>query len=372
MLKSIIQQKPVQIVKKQVDWQKIYKYIDHHNVTSLVYYAVLGTEKEEAEKQDQELYKKFKKTLLLRKEYKQAEETIIWQLEQNRVHALLLSGTRECELYYKEDMGSIDGLEFLIHSSDFIHVHPLMESMDYERKEEKGIEGVIYTRTPGIQIRFLSEIPNANRRVEKIIKRQLKFRPYVQVLNIEKKYIYDIYTLLEEYLMGTITIRKVLDFWLYYNRFQDKIMRQEIRELLEKSGMLAWERCLSTLGDLWFGEGVLVEESESAFALEEYILNPGKVDKRLDRKILPSDRKCLDFYERDRDAEWRNKKLSWMFPPREYMKDMFPILRKFPFPLIIFWGIRGTRIFVKVLKQKAIELQDRLLHKLRKLKETKE
>lgn len=372
MLKSVIEQKPIQIVKKQVDWQKIYKYIDHHHVTSLVYYAVLGTEKEEDNEQDQELYKKFKKALLLKKEYCQAEQTIVWQLEQNHIHALLLSGTKECELYYKEEMGSIDSLEFLIRTPDFDKIHELMESMDYERKEEKGMEGIVYTRTPGIQVHFLSEVPNSDRRIQKLLKKQLRARPYVQALSIEKKYLYDICMLLESYLMGTITIRKVLDFWLYHNRFQEKIDREEIQNVLKKSGMSAWERCLSMLGDLWFGEGCLVEDNESAFALEEYILNPGKVDKRLDRKVLPYGRKRLDFYDRDRDAEWRDKKLTWMFPPKEYMKEMFPILRKFPFPLIIFWAIRGIRIWGKVIKQKAIEIQNRLLHKLRKLKKTKE
>ncbi len=368
----MIQQKPVQLVKKQVDWQKIYKYIDHHNVTSLVYYSVLGIEKEETKAQEEELYKRFKKILLLKKGYDQAQETIIWQLEQNRIHALLLSGTKACELYDKEEMGNIDSLEFLIHPSDFEKVHSLMESMDYERKEEKGFEGIVYKRVPGICVRFFCDIPNMNRRIQKLYKKQLRVRPYVQTVTIEKKYIYDTCMLLEHYLMGTITIREVLDFWLYHKRFHDKLIRQDVREVMDKLGLTAFEQCLHALGDLWFGEGSLVEESESAFALEEYILNPGKIDKRLDRKVLPADRKYLDFYDRDRDAEWRNKKWSWMFPPREYMKEMFPILRKFPFPLIIFWGIRGVRILGKVIKQKAIELQDRLLQKLRKLKKTKE
>lgn len=355
-----------------MDWNKIYKYIDHHNVTSLVYYAILGTEKEEAEKQEQELYKKYKKELLLGKEYHQAEETIIWQLEQNHVHALLLSGTEEYNLYYKKEMGSIDGLEFLIDSDDLKKVQDLMESMDYERKEDKSYAGVIYVRTPGIQVRFLKEVPNIGRRIQKMFKKQLKVRPYVQKLSIEKKYIYNIGVLMEHYLRGDITIRMVLDFWLYRNRFHDTIMKEEIHDILEKLGMTQWERCLNILGELWFGEGIPAEESELAFALEEYILNPGKVDKKLDCKVLPFGRKRLDFYERDREAEWRNKKWRWIFPSKEYMKEIFPILRRIPFLIIACWGIRGSRILIKVIKQKAIEIQDRLLHKLKKLKKTKE
>ena len=47
------------------------------------------------------------------------------------------------------------------------------------------------------------------------------------------------------------------------------------------------------------------EESVLVLALEEYVLNPGKVDLVLDKKLLYSNRKRLDFYERDREEEWR-------------------------------------------------------------------
>lgn len=358
-------------MKKQVNWHKIYRYVDHHNITSLLYYAILGTENELAEKQEEELYQKYRKELLLAEAYRQAEETIIWQLEQHNIHAISLLGTEEYDLYYKKEMGSINCLEFLIDPKEMKNVQSLMEAMDYERKEDNGCIGLIYVRTPGIRVRFLKEIPVSGRPIQKILKKQMKTMPYVQKLSVEKKYIYHVIDLMEQYLMGNITIRKILDFWLYRNKFLEKVSKEEVTELLNKLGMRAWEQCLDALGRLWFGDGISVEEGELVFALEEYILNPGRVDLRLDNKLLPTRRERLDFYDRDREAEWKDKRWKWVFPSIEYMKEIFPILRKIPVLIVFCWGIRGSRILKKITKQKVITIQQAMLYKMKKIK-TKE
>lgn len=118
---------------------------------------------------------------------------------------------------------------------------------------------------------------------------------------------------MEQYLLGNITIRKILDFRLCKEKFNSMISEETVKEVLERSRMTEWEQCVIGLSDLWFGKGVSAEESVLVLALEEYVLNPGKVDLVLDKKLLYSNRKRLDFYERDREEEWRVKKKGGYF-----------------------------------------------------------
>ena len=351
-----------------MDRHKVYKYLERHKVTSLAYYSILGSKKDETKKQAEELHANYKRELMLGKSYRQAEETLIWQFQRHDIHAILLSGTYEYNLYKKKEMGSIDGIEFFVNPKDVTKIHELMLSMDYEIKDDRCFTGLIYIRPPGIQIRFLYEIPNTDNRVQKVLLKQLKSKPCVQVLTPDRQYIYNICMLMEHYLRGDLTIRKILDFWLYRNQFYDIIIKDEVLKKLGRLGMLEWEYCLKMLGELWFGKENPEEDIDYAFALEEYILNPGKFDRKLDRMILPSGRKRLNFYERDREAEWKAHRWTWLFPNKEYMQEIFPIIKKLPFMIVVYWGIRDVRILGKVVKQKQLT-KDRLLHIKKNTKE---
>ena len=93
-------------------------------------------------------------------------------------------------------------MEFLVEAGSWRKIQALMDAMDYEKKEERGYHGVLYVRTPGIRVRFLKEIPDAGRRVRKMLEHQSKGKPYVRCLTPEKQYIYNLTALMEHYLFG--------------------------------------------------------------------------------------------------------------------------------------------------------------------------
>ena len=78
-----------------------------------------------------------------------------------------------------------------------------------------------------------------------------------------------------------------------------------------------------------------------------------------------------------REEEWEKKQQEWMFPPREYMIQFFPILRRVPCLLCVCWGIRVIRIFKKsvaafirekrgMIKEWMAELKVKIINKLKK------
>ncbi len=368
LLTSILRKKPIQIVKKQIDWQKMFRYAEYHNVLTLFYYSVLGLEKEFGGNLGETLYQRYKKELLQQSSYRTAEEAISWKLEQYHVHAVLLSGTAEYGLYDPAEMGGITHLEFLVETDSLGKIHELMTEMDYERKEEQGYRGIFYIRAPGVRVRFLDEIPEAGPRIRKVLEHQARGKPYVRQLPLEKQYIYFLAAFLENYFLGKITIRHILDFYLFREKFGSTALGERTEELLKKTGLNELERDLTGLGELWFSNGVPGEESSTVLALEEYILDPGKSDPALDKRLLLSSGRRLDFYGRDREEEWRERRKGWMFPSVDYMKQFFPILDKAPFLIFFCWGIRSFRIWEKIAEQNIGELKKTILEKYKRKK----
>ena len=84
--------------------------------------------------------------------------------------------------------------------------------------------------------------------------------------------------------------------------------------------------------------------------------------------MLLSSGRRLDFYGRDREEEWRERRKGWMFPSVDYMKQFFPILDKAPFLIFFCWGIRSFRIWEKIAEQNIGELKKTILEKYKRKK----
>lgn len=378
LLEAIINQKPVQSLRRYVNWERILSVSDYQNIVGLVYLGTLGIEKEISEECASQFYQKYRKGLLLYDSYKKAEEVILWQLEKYGIDALLLSDSSVGELYPFPEMASLGQIEILVDKKNLPQIYRLMRDMDYEQEQDRLGNGDVYVRVPGIRVVFYGEIPIEN----KVLKRYFsgpvrkylrmescsrqddpsgkvpwaagfysaKYR-YIHILSDEEEYMYRAGKLVELYLTGILKIRDVLEFWLFRNVLDEEFPWKAVKELLEKAKWTEFVRQADVLSSLWFEEGVRLQYG-IALELEEYILLHGQENKHLDKVLLPYEKVRLDFYRRDREEEWTLKKREWMFPPMDYMRQFFPVLDKFPFLLVFCWGIRYFRIMVRMYQNK--------------------
>lgn len=350
LLKAVISQTKVQTLRKRVDWEQILKISDYHDITTVVYYGMLGIEKHASKECLDEFYKKYRKQLLLKKTYISAEEALRWQLERHEIHALWLTGADMYAYYYKPDMGSIGALEIMVSKKDMPYVHRMMREMDYEQKENRMGDGIIYTRVPGICIIFYDQVPFANKVLKEYFSESIKKYPHmtryrhIHFLGKEEEYVYRYGRLMEAYVRGELKIRRILNVWQYEKIFGKRVRKETADDILKKAKLAEFVKQVKILSKLWFGE-MKNEECSIALELEEYVLSKGRENRRLDEEILPQERVRLDFYRRDREEEWSLRKKQWWFPPRKYMVTFFPKLEKYPFLLCFFWLVRVFRFF---------------------------
>lgn len=327
--------------------------------------------------------------------YKKAEEVILWQLERYGIDALLLSDSSVGELYPLPEMASLSQIEILVDKKSLPQIYRLMRDMDYEQEQDRLGSGDVYVRVPGIRVVFYGEIPIQN----KVLKRYFsgpvrkylrmetfsqqddssgkvpwaaefysaKYR-YIHILSDEEEYMYRVGKLAELYLTGVLKIRDVLEYWLFRNVLDEDFSWKAVKELLEKAKWTEFVHQVDVLSSLWFEEGVRLQYG-IALELEEYILLRGQENKHLDKILLPYEKIRLDFYRRDREEEWSLKKREWIFPPRDYMCQFFPVLDKFPFLLVFCWGIRYFRILIRMFKNKCQNVWFRFSVRLLDIKE---
>ena len=395
LLEAIINQKPVQSLKRYVNWERILSVSDYQNIVGLVYLGILGIEKEISEECASQFYQKYKKGLLLYESYKSAEEVILWQMERHGIDALLLSDSSVGELYPLPEMASLSQIEILVDKKNLPQIYRLMREMDYEQEEDRLGSGDVYVRVPGIRVVFYGEIPIGN----KVLKRYFsgpvrkylrmetfsqqdgssvrvpwaaeyhsaKYR-YIHILSDEEEYMYRVGRLAEFYLTGILKIRDVLEFWLFRNVLDEEFPWKAVKELLEKAKWTEFVHQVNVLSSLWFEEGVRLQYG-TALELEEYILLRGQENKYLDKMLLPYEKVRLDFYRRDREEEWSLKRREWIFPPGDYMRQFFPVLDKFPFLLVFCWVIRYFRILIRMCRNRCKKAWFRFSVRLLDIKE---
>lgn len=350
LLSAIINQKPVQTLRRHVRWETISDIADYQNIVSLLYFGMLGVEKEISEDCREMIYQNYRRELLLGQSYKKAEEVIMWQLERYGIDALFLSDTSVGGLYPKPEMGCIRQIEILVDKKHLLQIHRLMLEMDYEQREDRLGNGSIFVRVPGIQVVFYDKVPIVNkvfrRYFSEPIRKYLRMEDYkfIHILSDEEEYLYRAGRMVELYLTGLLKVRDVVDFWQYRKLLDEEFPWKTVKDLLEKAKWGEFVHQIEVLSMLWLEDGAR-QQFGLALELEEYIFSHSQENKHLDQVLLPDEKPRLDFYWRNREEEWSAKKQEWLFPPKEYMCQFFPVLEKVPSLLVFCWLIRDFRFF---------------------------
>ena len=357
LLAAIINQKPIQSMRKHVRWESVLDVSDYQEIVNIVYVGLLGIEKNISEECNAQFYQEYKKSLLLYETYEKVEEVIKWQLERYNIEALFLLDSSVGEMYPKPEMAQIRQIEILVDKKDMPRINRIMQDMDYEHREDSTCSGIVYVRIPGIRIVFYDAMPIENRMLQRFFAGSIKrFRcmdhyQAIHMLSNEEEYLYRVARMVELYITGRLKVRDILDLWQYRKLLGEKFRWKTVNELLDKADWEEFVNQVNILGTLWFGEDA-EQQYGVALELEEYIISRGRENRHLDETLLPCEKIRLDFYWRNRDKEWALRKQAWMFPSREYMIRFFPILEKYPFLLVFCWMIRNWRFFRRICTNK--------------------
>lgn len=378
LVSAVMNQKKAPVLTGgMMSWRNIYHLAETNQVASLSWLGVLGFGAEIDKSIRDLFFESYQRELKNTAGYQSAQEVMFWQLERNRIHFILLEGTELRALYPHKEMRKMDRIRIWVSKGDLHRVDEIMTRMDYERQENREDDGILYYKIPGIYVAFYEKLRFVNRRLERYfdspIRMFSKVKGYRWLRSFDKEeaYIYMAGRAASEYALGRAGIRTVLDFYLYGKAHQEELNWPYIDKTLKRLKFLEFSEHLRKLGNIWFSNEIS-DNMEIYNGMEAYILSKGKEGRQISGQILPLLQDVADFYKRDRKSEWMNREKECLFPPKEYMDGLFPVLKKFPWLYSVCCLVRLKRIWYSRIKQSFAEKREQIRQKLRPAGSTEE
>lgn len=334
LLSAIINEEEIPKWVRQPQWGDLYKLADYHGVANVVYYAVLASEERALAPWKPKFSERFHQSVLADQRYFTAVPQLLKLLEEYKVHCLLLTEYRMCHYYPQPDMRALKSVHLLIEKGREKKAEEAMAYLDYEEQESRTAGERVFYKIPGIKVILQTDFSFTNKKMEKYFSIPVKSyekeknNRYIHTFLPEELYVHVIGCAAESYARGNLDIRDMLDIWVYYRRVYKELDWEQITKEIGFLKLEKFHLYLIRLAAYWFG-GMLFPESDSVFeAMEKYILTKGVQGRRISATLLPLVNEVADFYAKDLKKKRREQIKIWLFPHRDYMETMFPVLKK--------------------------------------------
>ncbi len=271
-------------------------------------------------------------------------EKILNALEQNNIKTLVVKGVIMKNIYPQNYMRKMCDIDILVDKTDFKKASQIIENMGYDKfyNHEKHL---VFTKQPLIMIEMHRLL---------ILKKDIgyeyfknvwplceKYKEYKNIYQLSKEnaYIFCILHMLIHFKFTGVTIKDMLDVYLYNEKYKQNLDYKKIDEVFLNLGLKEFENNIKEIAYKWFDK----DEIDNFDEVEEYILKGESSENKVNYDLGESNSK-LNYI----------KKL--LFPKMDIMKEKYPVLKKAPVLLPVMWC---SRIF-KDIFTKAIPFKTRI------------
>lgn len=316
-----------------IDFKKLYILAQSHRVVPLVAYQVLKSDK--APDDIKTAFKKetFKTSFRYNAQDKEnAEISEIFSKE--GVTHCFLKGAEVAKYYDNPDLRFMLDTDLYVPIDKFDVAEKVLIKRGYSKSTEGDDKDVLYTKSPFFNIELHKELKydydkgynyykGAFDRMEVCDGSRMK-------MSNEDFYVYILSHTAHHFEVAGTGIKSITDHYFLKNKLKPICNGEVLSHSLNEIGLAEFERKITELCDYWFDDknvGEIVKD------MSDYIILSGVFGNSANQYISGILR-----------GEYGEKKseyfLSRLFPKYDSMKIRYPILKKTPFLLPLFWGLR--------------------------------
>ncbi len=338
---------------ENLSWDKIFSLANKHMIANMIWYSV---EKLKS-KPETELWTKWTelknmaivKDITQRNEYKK----IIAAFDEEQIRCMPVKGIFLKKIYPRSDFRTMSDIDILIDTKNADKAENIMTALGYtcERKEKGNHD--VYFKAPVMNIeihrQLFSDIlmnnlyqyyKDAFIKAEKIDGCESAYK-----MTDEEFYIYALAHFYKHFSNSGSGIRSVMDIYVLNHSIYEELNKQCLNDKLGNLNLLDFRNNITDLSEMWFGEN---KESAELIKLSNYILGSGTYGTMLNNVNNQIKKKGRAGYF-----------VYCAFPPLNFMKNNYSILKKVPFLLPVLWIWRLissliTKRNVVIFKLKAI------------------
>lgn len=271
-------------------------------------------------------------------------EKILNTLEENKIKTLVVKGVLMKDIYPQNYMRQMCDIDILVESNNFKKATRILKNLGFKKFYDFE-KHLIFTKSPFIVVEL-------HRRL--VLKKDVigyeyfnnvwplcrNYKSYQNIyqLDIHNAYVFCIIHLLIHFKFTGITVKDVLDVYLYNETYKDVLNDAILNRIFQELEILDFAKNMKHIAYKWFETEKINDFDE----VEAFILKGRNLNNRVNYSIEKNDGK-LNFF------------IQLLFPKMEIMREKFPVLKRFPLLLPAMWI---TRI-VKDVASKETSLKTR-------------
>lgn len=384
LLGSTLRQDDSFPVMRRMNWGRLYRIADYHELASGIYLGMLSAGARVPSLFGEKFFHRYQEAVRYGEIYESSELEILGAFQAVKVPAVVLESAAVRRLYHLPETAANSPLRLYIPEERYYMARGYLFDLGYETDQFYSGFGEHMKRAGGFQVEIYHHLPFLTKNYKKHMKSLLdraypdKKYPVLKVLSLESSYMFRMAEACYHFCTDSLKIRELLDLYLFYKLFHKDMNKKFLDARIKELDISLLSQSLLHMADMWFSSRKdslfpYPKDSISLFDdMESRILSNGMVGAdsipeaaKLRKAIKDAENK------EERAAKWRKwkekwknrfdgikKQLRWIFPESSYMKSLYPGLENAPFLLPLYWLRRDFKLIrIMMLPDKIEEKQ---------------
>lgn len=370
IVSSIIRQDSVRVVYNRLDWEKMYRIADYHNVANIVYLGVLGKGDVLPEKWRDRFFERYQEALKFGENYEESFKEVLTWLDMRKISCTVLTSPTVRDYYKISEAAGNSVLQILLDGEQYYLARGYLIDLGYEVDQIYEGYGERLTKWTGISVALYHKLPFRTlayaRGMTRLLETAVIKEPYqnIRVLPLESEFLFRMARAVYRYATDELTLREVLDLFLCHQAWRDEMDRERLQKRLSDFFIDELAGKLLRISYMWFGDkkdDYFTDSPEDMGVydvLEDRLLTKGIVNNETDAQALRLQKMIQREIDKERRREERKqfnkrlegwqeeikKKWKWLFPDYHYMASIYPAVERIPLLLPFFWLQRCVRM----------------------------
>lgn len=353
LINSVINNTAPPLPPENINWPRLEKLCTVNATGNIVFEAI--SKLKDSGEAPQEIFEKLKRhtqreiALETRQMYYLGK--LVEEYEKNELDILVIKGAITKKIYPRTYYRHMDDLDIITLGSDFDRYVTVLTDNGFSLIKPGDVHDLYGIKKVNMFVelhrKIVSEAEPLFCYFDRVkIEKKISFngKRHVFTLSDEDMYLYSVGHMAKHLLSGGISIRMILEVYVYNKYFEGKLDRRYIENELEKLSLLKFEEETRNLSFKWFSpEGADVQKD----LISLHVFSSFK--SGLEGNHVSS--MNLRYDHKETSSQIRSKKVtlkSRLFPSRESMAQLYPILKRYyvlvPFCWLHMWF---SRLFIK-------------------------
>jgi len=321
----------------EFDITEAYPQLKRHQVIPLAYIGVVNCGLDKSLPQMQTMFQAYLRSLFVSEGQVQAIRALCTAFDDAGIDYMPLKGCNLKFMYPKPELRQMGDADILIRTAQYEQVKPIVTALGYTEQDESDHELIWHSKSLHLEL-HKRLIPSYNKDYYRYFGDGWRLASPVSGtrygMSKEDEFIYLFTHFAKHYRDGGIGLRHVTDLWVY-RRANPQLDEGYVTKELEKLQLLAFYQNILSLLAVWFADAPSDEKTEF---MTNFLFDSGSWGSAENHAVSSGVKHAADAGSVGGGTV--KQYLEVIFPKAIVLQKRYPVLKKYPALLPVFWPVR--------------------------------